>query len=809
MLKIFRSRKISGKMGIPITLITILISAVVYLLVSRLTGDIIRDNLNIVIRIKINSLQQSIKNETKKNLEIASLFSYHKNVINAYKTAYSGNIHNENSPQSQTAREMLRETFRSYMKGWTENTGKKFELHFHLPPARSLVRLWRKKQTRKNGKWIDISDDLTAFRRSILDISSGKTKQVAGLEIGSGGFVVRGITGVYNENGKLIGSVESLSDFNSILQKTKDSNNEEFNAYMNSDFLPIATQLQNSIRHPLVGNNFVEVASTSSHFMRHLIDPVLLHKARKSPVTVIKNDYSISYFPFLDYSQKQIGIGVFFRNITVYKKKVFYLHFFILMALVIVAAINLLVIHFTVKKIIAKPLNRLKDIISQNSMGNLTVYYPLTDVNCSEMMNCHKENCPLFGKNHSLCFLDVGSFAPQFGKSIICPSILSGKFKTCSECPVYNKVVKDEIEHIAVWYTKLIENLSEIILNIRNKGRIIQERVVSLSSSITQTSATMEELSTATSTIGETTDSQKEMVDEALKSINQIVSNIDHSNKSIETQSVSIEKFSATIEELTASIMSVANVSEEARNISVKLNNAAQNGNTAIHQVIDAVSGIEKFSKTINDILSVISNIAEQTNLLAMNAAIEAAHAGEYGKGFAVVADEIRKLAESSSYSSKEIQKLVKDIMKLIKNAAELGVNAEAGLGEIIDDVNNANKINLEVYNSAREQTTGVNDILTSISHILSGINDIRSSMNHINQDSKRILSFIANVKTMSFMVAGATKEQADGSNGILSSILEQTESVQNIKDSMNELYSIIEKFNISENNSSGLTIRL
>ncbi len=145
---------------------------------------------------------------------------------------------------------------------------------------------------------------------------------------------------------------------------------------------------------------------------------------------------------------------------------------------------------------------------------------------------------------------------------------------------------------------------------------------------------------------------------------------------------------------MTASINNIAGITNHAKDISDKLSNAAEDGFSLLTNVIRSINEVEQSSYKIRSIVDVIRNVAEQTNLLAMNAAIEATHAGEYGKGFAVVAEEIRKLADNSMNSSKEIHGLLKNIIQIIKQSADLGQLANTGLEKIIHEIRDTTKIN-------------------------------------------------------------------------------------------------------------------
>jgi methyl-accepting chemotaxis protein len=151
--------------------------------------------------------------------------------------------------------EAARAYFTSIEKGYRKvEKGSDLRLHFHVPPARSLLRLWKEQQHE--------SDDLTAFRNTIKDISSGSHTPITGIEIGRGGFSIRGIAPVLGPDGRYLGSVESLATHDPIVKYSISNANEYIAVYMNKAFLPIATRLQDTVQHPVVADEFVFISST-------------------------------------------------------------------------------------------------------------------------------------------------------------------------------------------------------------------------------------------------------------------------------------------------------------------------------------------------------------------------------------------------------------------------------------------------------------------------------------------------------------------------------------------------------------------
>ncbi|OUR65355.1 chemotaxis protein, partial [Marinomonas sp. 42_23_T18] len=182
---------------------------------------------------------------------------------------------------------------------------------------------------------------------------------------------------------------------------------------------------------------------------------------------------------------------------------------------------------------------------------------------------------------------------------------------------------------------------------------------------------------------------------------------IDNANGQLKQQSSRNEleslQVASAIDQVATSIEHVANTANEISEETINARVITNNGNDAMKEVEVTVSElssafshasnviqeVEANSKSIGDVVDVINSIAEQTNLLALNAAIEAARAGEQGRGFAVVADEVRVLAQRTQQSTEEIRKVVDSLQQNSQSAVN---SMESGSQQVADSVNKASK---------------------------------------------------------------------------------------------------------------------
>ena len=206
-----------------------------------------------------------------------------------------------------------------------------------------------------------------------------------------------------------------------------------------------------------------------------------------------------------------------------------------------------------------------------------------------------------------------------------------------------------------------------------------------------------------------------EAVDAVSSGSEQITKGNEDLSQRTSEQAGALEETSASMEEMTSTVKQNADNAKQANQLAIAARDTADKGGAVTKKAVDAMGEINKSSKQIADIITVIDEIAFQTNLLALNAAVEAARAGEHGRGFAVVAAEVRNLAQRSATAAKEIKGLINESIQRVTDGSELVNQSGKTLEEIVTAVKRVTDIIAEISAASQEQASGIDQVNKSI----------------------------------------------------------------------------------------------
>jgi len=342
-------------------------------------------------------------------------------------------------------------------------------------------------------------------------------------------------------------------------------------------------------------------------------------------------------------------------------------------------------------------------------------------------------------------------------KTIIKPiQSLKDSAVTISKGDLTEKVTitsKDEIGQLGEAFNEMQDSLRTLIQKIEQNAEEVASSAEELTANANQTSIATEKVAISIQDVATSADTQTTSANKNAESLHELSKAIMH-----------IADISSTVTDLSQHATLQANeggqVVQETKNQMQSIHSSVTDSNTKIQT-------LHERSQQITSILDVITSIADQTNLLALNAAIEAARAGEHGKGFAVVADEVRKLAEQSQESAKQIFELIHGI----QTETEQSVNIMAKVSE---DVQNGLRV--------------TDEAIAKFQVIMTSMNEITPRMEEVSSSSEQMSASVQEVTAVTEDVAFSAKGNAAASEDVAASTEEQLASMEEINASAQAL---------------------
>lgn len=309
---------------------------------------------------------------------------------------------------------------------------------------------------------------------------------------------------------------------------------------------------------------------------------------------------------------------------------------------------------------------------------------------------------------------------------------------------------RDEFGELAEHFSHAIESVRSLISEVQATSLDNEEASGEVSEKVQETLSAVTKISDNAQRAAVEMGHLVDNIRAASTAVEEIDASIASLGERMEDQSSAVTQTTAAMEEMSASISSVARIADDKTAASRELSAVTDEGNAQVESAVSRMQAIGTRVSAMLELVAVIDTVAEQTSLLSMNAAIEAAHAGEAGQGFGVVAEEIRKLSASTTESSQEISATLKTFAEEINEAVSETTRTGSLFARITEVVQTVTEAFEEIHSSTDELAAGTGQILAAAESLLAITNEVKASVAEMNVGSREVRDMLTGVSESS-----------------------------------------------------------